>query len=308
MATAESSNQIAAVRRFSRFYTRQLGLLNETLLDSPFSLSEGRVLYELAQRDQVTATELSHELGLDAGYLSRILSKFQKHGLLTKTPATDARRNLLQLTAQGLAAFAVINTRSHQQIETFLNKLAIEDQARLVDAMRLIEALLSEQPEAQVPYLLRPQRPGDMGWVVQRHGLLYNQEYGWNEQFEALVAGIVAEFIQKFDPRRECCWIAERAGENVASAFVVQQSDTVAKLRLLLVEPKARGLGIGQRLVTECIRFARQAGYRKMTLWTNSVLVAARHLYEQQGFVLVASNPHHSFGHDLIGETWELTL
>jgi DNA-binding MarR family transcriptional regulator/N-acetylglutamate synthase-like GNAT family acetyltransferase len=297
------------VRRFNRFYTRQIGVLHEKLLRSPFSLAEARVIYELAYREKTTATELGNELGLDAGYLSRIVRDFKKRGLIDKQPSeTDGRQSRLWLTEAGQAAFANLNARSHQEIEAMLQELSVEDQNRLIEAMYTIEGLLGVQPEPKVPYILRPHQPGDMGWVVYRHGLLYAAEYGWDERFEALVAGIVAEFIQNFDPKRERCWIAERDSQNVGSVFLVKQSDTVAKLRLLLVEPKARGLGIGGRLVSECIRFARQAGYQKITLWTNSVLQAARHIYERAGFQLIHEEAHHSFGHDLVGETWELTL
>jgi GNAT superfamily N-acetyltransferase len=248
-------------------------------------------------------------LGLDAGYLSRILAGFKKQGLIDKKPSeSDGRQSVIWLTEQGQAAFAMLNARSHSEIEAMLNELAPEAQTRLIEAMQVIEGLLGAGPEHRVPYILRPHQPGDMGWVVHRHGVLYAQEYGWDEQFEALVADIVAKFIREYDPKRERCWIAEKDGENVGSVFLVKQSDTVAKLRLLLVEPKARGLGIGARLVSECIRFARQSGYQKMTLWTNDVLQAARRIYEKAGFRLVHAEPHHSFGHDLIGETWELEL
>lgn len=309
MDNTELAQRVAEVRRFNRFYTRQIGVLQENLLRSPFSLTEARVIYELAQREKTTATELGHELGLDAGYLSRVLRSFQKGGLIDKQPSeTDGRQSLLCLTEAGQAAFATLNARSHNEIEAMLNELSAERQTRLIEAMHTIEGLLGAQPEQKVPYILRPHQPGDMGWVVQRHGLLYAEEYGWDEQFEALVAEIVAKFIQNYDPKRERCWIAEKDGENVGSVFLVKQADTVAKLRLLLVEPKARGLGIGSRLVNECIRFARQTGYSKITLWTNNVLLPARHIYEKAGFQLVHEEPHHSFGHDLIGETWELVL
>lgn len=309
MTETALAQRIEAIRRFNRFYTRQIGVLHEKLLRSPFSLAEARVIYELAHHEQTTATELGGELGLDAGYLSRILRDFQKRGLIDKqTSETDGRQSILWLTAQGQEAFATINARSYHEIEAMLNELSREDQNRLVEAMHTIEGLLGAQTERKAPYLLRPHQPGDMGWVVQRHGVLYAEEYGWDERFEALVASIVARFIEEYDPRRERCWIAEKDGENVGSVFLVKQSDTVAKLRLLLVEPKARGLGIGGRLVQECIRFARQAGYRKITLWTNSVLLAARHIYIAAGFQLVHEEPHHSFGYDLIGETWELEL
>jgi DNA-binding MarR family transcriptional regulator/GNAT superfamily N-acetyltransferase len=300
---------VEAVRRFNRFYTRQIGVLREGLLESPFSLTEVRVLYELAHRENPTATELGEELELDAGYLSRILRGFQNRGLIKKSPSeTDKRQSLLALTARGRKVFAPLDKRSGEEVERMLVGLSAAEQNRLIAAMRTIEELLGHRPESKVSYLIRPHQPGDMGWVVHRHGVLYSQEYGWDERFEALVAGIVAEFIQNLDPKRERCWIAEREAEIVGSVFLVKKSKAVAKLRLLLVEPHARGLGIGKRLVDECIRFARQAGYRKITLWTQSKLKAARHLYEQAGFRLVHEEPHHSFGHDLVAETWDLEL
>ncbi len=309
MSKTGLSQRIEAVRRFNRFYTQQIGVLHEGLLESPFSLTEARVIYELAQHKETTATQLGNDLGLDPGYLSRILRRFEKQGLIDKRPSkTDGRRSILWLTEQGQEAFAMLNARSLDEIEAMLNEQSTEDQNRLVAAMGVIEGLLGGRSEDQVPYLLRTHQPGDMGWVVHRHGVLYAEEYSWDEQFEGLVAGIVAGFIQNYDPRRERCWIAEKDGENVGSVFLVKHSDTVAKLRLLLVEPKARGLGIGTRFVNECIRFARQGGYKKIALWTNSVLLAARHIYQKTGFSLVHEEPHHSFGHDLIGETWELEL
>jgi DNA-binding MarR family transcriptional regulator/GNAT superfamily N-acetyltransferase len=309
MAAADVPQRVEAVRRFNRFYTRQIGLLHEHLLRSPFSLAEARVIYEIAHRAPTTATALSKELGFDAGYLSRILRGFQNRSLLARKPSqTDGRQSLLSLTERGQEAFARLNAESRSEIESLLSNLPGDDQARLVNAMQAIEGLLGAPPERTGPYLLRPHQPGDMGWVVNRHGVLYAREYGWNEQFEALVAEIVARFIKQYDAARERCWIAERDGEPVGSVFLVQRSKTVAQLRLLLVEPKARGLGIGARLVNECVRFARHAGYRKIMLWTNSVLHAARHIYEAAGFRLVHEDPHHSFGHDLIGQTWELGL
>jgi len=310
MAKAELDQQVEAVRRFNRFYTKRIGVLHEGLLGSALSLTEVRVLYELAHREQPTAAALAKELELDAGYLSRILRGFKKRGLIAKTPSrNDARQSLLSLTARGREAFAPLNQRSHDEVAAMLGELTAGEQRRLIEGMSTIETLLGAgQAEPKVPYLLRPQQPGDMGWVVHRHGVLYAREYGWDETFEALVADIAAKFIQNFDPKRERCWIAERAGEIVGSVFLVKQSATVAKLRLMYVEPKARGLGIGSRLAQECIRFARQVGYRKITLWTNSVLHAARHIYRKAGFRLVREEPHHSFGHDLIGETWELEL
>jgi DNA-binding MarR family transcriptional regulator/N-acetylglutamate synthase-like GNAT family acetyltransferase len=309
MTTLDLSHNVAAVRRFNRFYTRQIGVLEETLLSSTFSLTEARVMYELAHHESTTATELSNELGVDAGYLSRILRSFAKRGLIDKRPSvTDGRQTILHLTDQGQAMFAGLNAASHSQIEAMLAGLSDDEQQRLNDALRTVERLLGTQAAQPAPFILRPPQPGDMGWVVQRHGALYAQEYGWDEQFEALVAEIVAKYVQHYDPARERCWIAEQNGQNVGSVFLVRQSDSIAKLRLLLVEPRARGLGIGNRLVGECIGFARQAGYAKMTLWTQSVLLAARHIYRQAGFRLVQEGPHHSFGHDLTEEVWELDL
>jgi len=309
MAESDFDHRVAAVRRFNRFYTRQIGLLQESYLKSQFSLSQVRVLYELAHRERPTATELGRELGLDPGYLSRILRLFERRGLLKRTPSkADGRQSHLFLTARGQAAFAPLNTRSREEIGSMLRALRARDQIRLVDSMHAIEGVLGAQPEKKVPYLLRPHRPGDMGWVVSRHGALYAQEYGWDEAFEALVAGIVKKFIEHYDPRKERCWIAEKDGEPVGSVFVVKQSATVAKLRLMLVEPKARGLGIGARLVDECVRFAGQTGYEKITLWTNSVLRAARRIYKEAGFRLIRQERHRSFGHDLVGETWDLKL
>ncbi|HWT82724.1 MAG TPA: bifunctional helix-turn-helix transcriptional regulator/GNAT family N-acetyltransferase [Candidatus Methylomirabilis sp.] len=309
MPATDLEKRVDAVRRFNRFYTKQIGVLHEGLLGSQFSLTEVRVLYELAQRKKPTATELGNELGLDPGYLSRVLRGFEKRGLVEKTPSkADGRQNLLSLTERGRKTFAPLNARSHEEVAALLGTLSAVEQSRLVGAMHTIERLLGARPEPKVPYLLRPHQAGDMGWVIHRHGALYAQEYGWDETFEALVGEIAAKFIKEFDPKRERCWIAERDGEIVGSVFLVKKSARVAKLRLMYVEPKTRGLGIGSRMVEECIRFAGNVGYRKITLWTNSVLVAARHIYKKAGFRLVAEEPHHSFGHDLVGETWELKL
>ena len=309
MSETGLEGRVAAIRRFNRFYTQQIGVLKEGLLDSPFSLTESRVLYELAHRERPTATELVKDLGLDAGYLSRILRGFEKRRLLSRTPSkADGRQSLLALTKQGQRAFAPLQARSRDEIGAMLQKLPADDRGRLTEAMHTIERLLGARPEQKAPYLLRPHHSGDMGWVVHRHAVLYAQEYGLDEEFEALVAEIVAKFIRHFDPDKERCWIAEQEGENVGSVFIVKQSRTVAKLRLLLVEPKARGLGLGARLVDECIQFARRTGYRKITLWTNSVLLSARHIYRAAGFRMIHEERHHSFGQDLIGETWELKL
>jgi DNA-binding MarR family transcriptional regulator/GNAT superfamily N-acetyltransferase len=304
-----ANQHIDAVRGFNRFYTRQIGVLREGLLQSPFSLTEARVLYEIAHRPQPTATELCQELGLDAGYLSRILSKFEKSGLVSRSASrSDGRRILLKLSAKGRRTFATLDIRQRGEVASMLRPISPAGQSELVQAMQRIESLLGGRSESR-PYVLRAHQPGDMGWVIHRHGALYAQEYGYDEQFEALVAEIAARFIQNFDAKRERCWIAEKGGEIVGSVFLVKESKTVAKLRLLLVEPSARGLGIGKRLVDECIRFARQAGYRKIVLWTQSELPAARHVYQQAGFRLVEEKPHRSWGReDLVSEIWELDL
>ena len=303
-------NHVAAMRRFNRFYTRQIGLLEEGLLNSPFSLTQLRTLYELAQTGQTTGVNLCNILALDAGYLSRILTSFQKAGLIEKRSSPDdARQTLLRLTKKGRAAFDPLNARSDQQVSAILGKLPPAKQDALLRAMATIESTLSSPLERPASYVLRTHRPGDMGWVVYRHGLLYWQEYHYDERFEALVAEIVAEFIENLDPARERCWIAEKDGENVGSVFLVKKSRSVAKLRLLLVEPSARGLGIGKRLVEECIRFAREADYKKVMLWTQSELAPARRIYEHAGFKRVAEEKHQSWSRkDLIAETWELNL
>jgi len=302
--------RIAAVRRFSRFYTRQLGLLQESLVHTRFSLTEARVLYELAHRDPTTATALAADLDLDHGYLSRILRRFGETGLLSKKRiANDGRQNLIAITAKGRKAFAPLNKGSHDQVAELLGRLSPSEQQRVVSAMATVESLLQPSAAEKPPLLLlREHRPGDMGWVTSAHGALYAQEYGWDISFEALVAKIAAEFIEKFDSRRERCWIAELDGAPAGSVFVVRKTDKIAKLRLLIVDPRARGLGLGKRLVDECLRFAKDAGYSSMTLWTQSILTAARGIYERAGFRLVAEEPHHSFGVDLIGETWERDL
>jgi DNA-binding MarR family transcriptional regulator/N-acetylglutamate synthase-like GNAT family acetyltransferase len=309
VAGTRTDRHVAAVRRFSRFWTRRIGALEEGYLESPFSLTEVRVLYELAHAEETSASQLREELGLNAGYLSRILRGFEERGLLDKKPSqTDGRISLLSLTARGKEAFAPLDARSQGDVGSMLAALSDAEAERLVEAMRTIEGLLGDRPEPKVHYLLRPHQPGDMGWVVHRHGVLYAREYGWDERFEALVARIVTDFVDGYDPARERCWIAERNGAFAGSVLLVKESQSVAKLRLLLVEPEARGLGIGARLVEECIRFARGHGYEKLTLWTNDVLHAARHIYERAGFRLVHEEPHHSFGRDLVGQNWELSL
>ena len=300
---------VQIVRRFNRFYTRQIGVLQEHLLESQFSLTEVRVLYELAHREKVTAKDLCLDLGLDRGYLSRMLQSFETNGWITSTPSPDDRRSqLLSLTAKGRKTFEPLDRRSSDEVAAMLARLAPNQQEKMLAAIRDIEAVLAPAAEPTTPYLLRHHRPGDMGWVVQRHGALYWQEYHYDERFEALVAEVVAEFIQKLDPKRERCWIAEKDGINVGSVFLVRKSETVAKLRLLLVEPSARGLGIGKHLVEECVRFAREAGYKKIMLWTQSELTAARKIYKRVGFELVAEEKHDSWSRKgLVAETWELS-
>jgi DNA-binding MarR family transcriptional regulator/GNAT superfamily N-acetyltransferase len=302
--------RIEAVRRFNRFYTQRIGMLRQGLYDSPWSLAEVRVLYELAHaQGEIVASELAQRLGLDAGYLSRILRGFVASGYLRKSQAQgDGRRFELTLTLAGRKAFAPIDRASHNEIAALLAPLPNAAQRRLVGAMHTVETLLGEPDKNAAPFLLRPHRAGDMGWVVACHGRLYAEEYGWDETFEALVAEIAARFINRYKPKREHCWIAERDGENVGSVFVVERSPTVAQLRLLIVEPSARGAGIGRRLVSECVDFARRTGYRKMMLWTNGGLDAARHLYENAGFRLTKEERHHSFGKDLVGQTFVLDL
>ena len=300
-------HRVAAVRRFTRLYTRITGVLQEGLLNSRFTLTEARVLYELAQRHGFTATELGRELGLDPGYLSRILQRFERDNLIVRAPSqTDRRQALLSLTEAGRDAFAPLDARSREEVGALLAPAHEPAQAALVGAMNRIETLLGASRPA--PWLMRQHRPGDIGWVVARHGALYAEEYGFDSRFEALVASVAGEFLAQHDPMRERCWIAESDGTNVGSVFLVRRSDEEAKLRLLLVEPSARGLGIGRRLVDECLGFARQAGYRRITLWTNDVLVAARAIYQQAGFRLVSSTPHCDFGPPMVGEDWELAL
>ena len=309
MVPGDLAQRIDTVRRFNRFYTRQIGLLQEGLLATPFSLAESRVLYELAHRSNVTATDLGRDLDLDAGYLSRMIRGFETQGFVEKRRSVqDGRQSHLMLTEAGHAAFAPMNERSSAEVAALLAKLGAPAQERLTAAMTEIESLLDRPPIETEPYSLRPHRPGDIGWVAHRHAVLYHQEYGFDDSFEALVAEIGAQFIRNFDPARERAWIAERRDEIVGSVFLVRQSDSVAKLRLLLVEPSARGLGLGRRVTEECIAFARDRGYAKITLWTHDVLTAARAIYDRAGFRLIASEPHHSFGQDLIGENWELDL
>jgi DNA-binding MarR family transcriptional regulator/GNAT superfamily N-acetyltransferase len=309
MSETDSDREVAAVRAFNRFYTRKLGVLDQQLLKSPYSLSEARVLYELAHRDDPSAKEIGIALGLDAGYLSRIVQNFEEAGLITRTPLpSDRRQHRLALTARGRQAFAKLERSSQDDVAAMLMRLPSGGASRLIGAMAVIEGLLGESGGASTPAMLRGPRPGDMGWVVQSHGALYAREYGFDSSFEGLVAEITAKFLSSFDVSRERCWIADIEGTQVGSVFLVRHSDDVAKLRLLLVDPAGRGQGLGHRLVGECIAFAKACGYRKITLWTQSILVAARGIYQQAGFKLVATEPHRSFGQSLIGETWELDL
>jgi DNA-binding MarR family transcriptional regulator/ribosomal protein S18 acetylase RimI-like enzyme len=297
--------RVQAVRAFNRFYTRQIGVLNEGLLNSAFSLTEVRVLYELAHADGITAKELAETLALDPGYLSRIIKGFNERGFLEKqVNGKDQRLVSLKLTSAGQEAFAPLDARSNDEVRAMLERLGEPEQRKLIASMHAIREVL-DQDDRKETYILRPHRAGDLGWVVHRHGALYAQEYGWDERFEALVAEIVAEFVKNFDARRERCWIAERRGEIVGSVFLVKKDDITAKLRMLYVEPSARGLGIGKRLVEECIRFSQQVGYEKITLWTQSCLTTARGIYEKAGFKLVARNNNRSFGKELVAETWE---
>lgn len=301
----------AAFRQFNRVYTRFLGTLTDSFLRTEYTLAEGRVLYELATRSHPRAKDIGEALGLDAGYLSRILSKFEKSGLLTrKTSPGDNRAVDLLLTASGRAAFRTLNSRSETQARSFLKALPPASRAQFVSALHTMEATVAGQSAQSTRYTLRTHRPGDMGMVVALEGAGYVEQFGWDNTFEALVARIVADFVDRFDPGRERCWIAEIDGRHVGHVFLVRHPDEpeTAKLRLLYVDPSARGLGLGQALVEQCIQFARAAGYRRITLWTQSILASAHRIYQAAGFRLVRQEPHRSFGHDLIGQTWDLEL
>jgi DNA-binding MarR family transcriptional regulator/GNAT superfamily N-acetyltransferase len=333
VAASARAQDVDAVRRFNRFYTRQIGVLQEKLLHSPFSLTEGRVLYEIAyhgdtgtrRRTAPTAVDVAKALDLDGGYLSRILQRFARRRLITRTTSdADARQAHLALTARGQAALVPLQQLARDEVAVMLHSLSPAERQSVVDAMHLIQQRLGTPGNAAVaesaaavperdvrdvePCTLRDHRAGDMGWIVSRQAALYAQEYGWTTEYEALAADIVTQFLKHFDPTRERCWIAERDDAPVGAVMIVKQSDTVAKLRLLHVEQTARGLGIGKRLVDECVRFSRAVGYQRIALWTQSNLLAARHLYKAAGFTCVAQEPHHSFGKDLVAETWELAL
>jgi DNA-binding MarR family transcriptional regulator/N-acetylglutamate synthase-like GNAT family acetyltransferase len=312
MASRERQRRIAAMRRFNRFYTRQIGVLRKTYLESPYSLGEARILYEVAQARTPTASDVGRALDLDAGYLSRVLRSLERNGLIERTvSARDARQSHLALSARGKRAFAPLERRSQRNTGAMLDKLAPADQSRLISAMSTVERLLGggeRETPAHRRYVLRAPRPGDFGWIVKRHAELYALEYGWTEPFEGVCAQIVADFVNKFDKTRERCWIAEMDGENVGSIILAKETESVARVRLLLLDPKARGLGLGARLVDECITFARRTGYKKITLWTHRVLVAARHIYENAGFKLTRSERHRSWGKQVVGEHWDLAL
>jgi DNA-binding MarR family transcriptional regulator/GNAT superfamily N-acetyltransferase len=304
----DNASSVATVREFNRFYTRVIGVLDEGLLDTPYTLTEARVIFELAQGEQVEVATLRRRLGLDPGYLSRILSRYESDGLIIRSRSTsDARRQVVRLTAAGRSAYKTLDERSARQIQAVLEGLADEEQRRLLAAMSTISDVLGDS-RREHRVTLRPLRIGDLGWVIGRHGAVYAEEFGWDESFEALVARIVADYAQQHDPRRENAWIAEIDGEPVGCVFCVRKDDDTAQLRILLVEPSVRGCGVGTALVDACIEFARQAGYRKVVLWTNSVLESARHIYERAGFKLLDEQPHHSYGHDLISQWWVLEL
>jgi DNA-binding MarR family transcriptional regulator/GNAT superfamily N-acetyltransferase len=309
--TPHRNQRIAAARRFNRFYTRQIGVLRKNFLDSPYSLGEARVIYEIASDTAPTASDIGRALDLDAGYLSRVLRNFERRGLVErKVSQRDARQSHLALSSRGRKAFKVLDDLSQRDIGTMLDKLSPSDQSRLIEAMHTIETLLEPAaqpaPAKQRGYKLREPVPGDFGWIVKRHAELYAQEYEWREPFEGVCAQIVADYLNNHDAKRERCWIAEMDGENVGCIFVAKETDEVARIRLLLVDPKARGLGLGAKLTEEAVRFARDAGYKKMTLWTHSVLKAARHIYQKSGFRLMRTEQHKSWGQPVVSEHWDL--
>jgi len=301
---------VADIRRFNRFYTQRLGILQEAWLDSPFSLTEARVLYELCTHDTLTATRIGSDLGLDPGYLSRMLRAFEKKGLIQRRPAPgDARQNLVAITPKGRKAFAPLEATSESKVAQSIAKLGKTDRRRLVAAMGTIENLLSAGTDRRREARIRAPRHGDFGWIVARHAELYAEEYGWTEPFEGLCAGIVADFLNSFDAKKERCFIAELNGEPVGSAFLAKDAKPgIARIRLVLVDPSARGLGLGRKLTHECIKFARKAGYKGITLWTHSVLVAARDIYSKAGFTLTSSEPKKSWGQDVVSEIWDMKL
>ncbi|MGH8986578.1 MAG: bifunctional helix-turn-helix transcriptional regulator/GNAT family N-acetyltransferase [Acidimicrobiia bacterium] len=305
---AAADDRVASVRAFNRFYTGVIGVLGEGLLDTPYSLTEARVVFELAQRDATELAELRRALGVDAGYLSRMLARFEADGIATRErSSTDGRRQVVRLTKAGRKTFRLLDQRAVDDVRALLAQLPEDDQRRLVGAMDTIRGVL-EGASRDETLVLRPPEPGDFGWIIGRNAAVYADQYGWDESYETLVARIVADHLEHHDPRRERAWIAEVGGEPVGAVLCVRKDDDVAQLRLLLVEPGARGLGIGTRLVDECLRFARRAGYARIMLWTNDVLADARRIYERAGFELVEEEPHRSFGHDLVGQIWTRSL
>lgn len=309
MSIKVPEDMISRVRRFNRFYTQKIGVLKDGLLGGGYSLTQVRVLYEIVNHGPLTATDLGQSLGLDAGYVSRILGGFKKDRLIKKTKSSlDGRQYGISITEKGKREFQPLDKCAGKEIEKLLKPLSEGQRRRLIEACDEIQQALGDGAKAHEPYLLRPHQPGDMGWVVERHGAIYAEEYHWNERFESLVAKIISKFLDNYDSRYERCWIAEMERQRVGSVFLVKKTKTIAQLRLLFVDPKARGSGIGRRLVDECIHFARTVGFRKIVLWTNDVLLAARHIYEKAGFQLVKEERHHSFGHDLTGQYWELKL
>lgn len=303
------ADDVAAVRRFTRFYTRQVELLNERFLQSRFSLSEGRILYELGHRDEPTASDLVRDLGVDAGYLSRVIKRFEADGLVIRTESReDRRQNVIALTVAGRTAVTQLDEASREQFTRLLESLSDKERQRLTRAMSTVEQTLTRKSPAGGDVSLRALQIGDIGWITSRQGALYAAEYGWDGTFEALVAEILCDFVRNSVPEKERAWIAERDGLIVGSVFLVRATDELAKLRLLYVEPTARGLGLGARLVSECIAGARERGYKSLTLWTNDCLIAARRIYQAQGFKLVEEEAHHSFGKDLVGQNWLLDL
>jgi DNA-binding MarR family transcriptional regulator/GNAT superfamily N-acetyltransferase len=309
LAPAVDADRVAALRAFTRAYTALLGVLDEGLLHSPYSVTEARVIFELAQRELTHVADLRRDLGIDAGYMSRITARLEADGLVRRERSqADARRQVLRLTEQGRVVFDMLDSRAAEQATQLLAGMPDPVQRRVVAAMDTIRAAFADGATSPSTVVLRAPGPGDLGWVVARHGVLYAAEYGWDETFEGLVARIVGDFAADHDPRREAAWIAEIDGDPVGCVFCVAADEATAQLRLLLVEPTARGRGVGRRLVDECVRFARRTGYRSIVLWTNDVLVSARRIYEAAGFALVGEDPHHSFGHDLVGQHWSLEL
>jgi DNA-binding MarR family transcriptional regulator/GNAT superfamily N-acetyltransferase len=309
LGNAKKDDAVSRVRRFNRFYTRRIGVLQEGYSGGPFSLAESRVLYEIGQRDKPTATEIARELGLDAGYLSRILKAFEARGYIAREPSPgDARQTLLSMTPRGRKAFAPIEAHTIKEVSAMLEALTADEQERLTCALATVETLLGDKEEPRVPYILRPLQAGDIGWIVARHGVIYGREYGWDGTIEVLTAEIMSAFVRNFDAKRECGWIAERNGEPCGCVFLVRENEETARLRLLLVDPAARGLGIGTRLVEECLKFARLAGYKRITLWTHRVLEGARKIYIGAGFMLTKEWTHDDFGKTLVAETWDLEL